>query len=174
MKKKAKENLYYTSFKIAGINFKVFASQKGIRRIFINKNDGTIKKANLTKLQPDDPYLFNIFSQLNEYLNGERKKFNVPLDIKGTAFQKKVWNELSRIPYSKTLSYKKIAEKLGNVKLYRAVGRANGLNPVCIIIPCHRVINTNGKLGGYSAGLNIKEKLLEVEGNISLELFDNN
>jgi methylated-DNA-[protein]-cysteine S-methyltransferase len=171
---KKKENLYYTSFKIAGLNFKVFASQKGIRKIFINHNEGTIRKANLTKLQPDDPYMFNIFVQLTEYLNGDRKKFTVPLDIKVTDFQKKVWHELNKIPYGKTISYKKISEKLGNIKLYRAVGRANALNPACIIIPCHRVINTNGKLGGYSAGLHVKEKLLEIEGNISLELFDNN
>jgi methylated-DNA-[protein]-cysteine S-methyltransferase len=174
MKKKLKENLYYSSFKIAGINFKVFASQKGIRRIFINRNDGNIKRANLTKLQPDDPYLFNIYAQMDEYLKGERKKFSVPLDLKGSVFQKKVWSELNKIPYGKTVSYKKIADKLGNVKLYRAVGRANGMNPACIIIPCHRVINSDGRLGGYSAGIKIKQKLLEVEGNISLELFEDN
>jgi methylated-DNA-[protein]-cysteine S-methyltransferase len=172
MKKKAKENLFYAASKIAGLNFKVFASAKGIRRIFINKNEGIIKKANLTKLQPDDPYLFNIFTQLNEYFKGERKKINVPLDLNGTEFQKKVWAELNKIPYGKTVSYKKVASKLGNVNSYRAVGKVNGLNPACIIIPCHRVIYSNGKLGSYPAGIKVKEKLLELEGSLSLELFE--
>ena len=109
---------------------------------------------------------------MSEYFSGERKKFNLPVDIPGTKFQNKVWAELNKIPYGKTVSYKKIAERLGNIKLYRAVGRANALNPACIIIPCHRVINTNGKYGGYAAGLKVKEKLLETEGSISLELFE--
>ncbi|MDO8550597.1 MAG: methylated-DNA--[protein]-cysteine S-methyltransferase [Ignavibacteria bacterium] len=125
----------------------------------LNNNSETIRTATLTKLHPDDPYMFNIFNQLEEYCNGERKKFNVPLDIKGTDFQKKVWNEINKIPYGKTVSYKKIAEKLGNKKALRAVGKVTGQNPVCIIIPCHRVINKNGKLGGYSAGLLLKERL---------------
>jgi methylated-DNA-[protein]-cysteine S-methyltransferase len=131
-----------------------------------------IKNVNTTKLRPDDPYMFSVFTQLEEYFNTERKKFNIPLDIKGTAFQKKIWNELSKIPYGKTVSYKKIAEKVGNKKALRAVGQANSQNPACLIIPCHRVINTNGKLGGYSAGLKVKERLLELEGNLSLELFE--
>jgi methylated-DNA-[protein]-cysteine S-methyltransferase len=172
MKKKEKENLFYATQKIAGINFKVFTSHKGIRKIILNRNSETIKKSNTTKLHPDDPYMFNVFSQLEEYFNGKRKKFNVPLDIKGTDFQKKVWNELSKIPYGKTVSYKKIAEKVGNKKALRAVGKVNSQNPVCIVIPCHRVINKNGKLGGYSAGLLVKERLLELEGNLSLELFE--
>jgi len=173
MKKKEKENLFYATQKILGINIKVFSSTKGIRNIFLNNNSKTIKNVNTTKLRPDDPYMFNVFTQLEEYFNEDRKKFNVPLDVRGTDFQKRVWSELSKIPYGKTVSYKKIAEKLGNKKALRAVGQANSKNPVCIIIPCHRVINANGKLGGYSAGLLVKKRLLELEGNISLELFGN-
>ncbi len=172
MKKKEKENLFFATQKIFGINIKVFSSIKGIRNIFLNNNIKTIKNVNTTKLHPDDPFMFNVFTQLEEYFNTERKKFSIPLDIKGTDFQKKVWSELSKIPYGKTLSYKKIAEKLGNKKALRAVGQANSQNPGCILIPCHRVINTNGKLGGYSAGLKVKERLLELEGNLSLELFE--
>jgi methylated-DNA-[protein]-cysteine S-methyltransferase len=172
MKKKERENLYYTSQKIAGVNIKVFSSIKGIRRIFLNNSTATIKNVNITKLRTDDPYMFNVFSELQEYFDGERKQFTVPLDIKGPDFQMKVWNELNKIPYGKTISYKKIAEKLGNIKAYRAVGRANAQNPACILIPCHRVINSNGKLGRYSAGPLIKERLLELEGNLSLELFE--
>jgi methylated-DNA-[protein]-cysteine S-methyltransferase len=172
MKKKEKENLFYAVQKIAGVNIKVFTSPKGIRKIILNNNSETIKKANTTKLHPDDPYMFNVFTQLEEYFNGKKKKFNVPLDIRGTEFQRKVWNELSKIPYCKTISYKKIAEKVGNKKALRAVGKATAQNPVCLVIPCHRVINKNGKLGGYSAGLKVKERLLELEGSLSLELFE--
>lgn len=172
MKRKEKENLFCATQKIAGINFKVFSSVKGIRKIILNNNSSTIKTANLTKLRSDDPYMFNIFTQLEEYLDGERKKFNIPIDTKGTEFQKKVWNELNKVPYGKTISYKKVAEKLGNNKALRAVGKAASQNPVCILIPCHRMINSNGKIGGYSAGLMIKERLLELEGSLSLELFE--
>ncbi len=172
MKKKEKENLFYATQKIEGINFKVFSSSKGIRKVIINNNGATVKKANLTKLRADDPYMFNLFDQLSEYLKGERKKFNVPLDVKGTDFQKKVWNELAKIPYGKTASYKKVSEKLSNKKAVRAVGKAASLNPVCILIPCHRMINSNGKPGGYSAGIKLKERFLELEGSLSLELFD--
>jgi methylated-DNA-[protein]-cysteine S-methyltransferase len=168
---KNSENLFYSLAKISGIHFKVFTSKKGIRKIFMNNRDGKIKRANLTKLNHDDPYMFNVFGELTEYFNGERKKFTVPLDINGTEFEKKAWQELRKIPYGKTASYKEIAEKLGNVKAVRAVGRVIGFNPVPIIIPCHRVINFNGNLGGYGCGIEVKEKLLELEGSLSLELW---
>ncbi|RPI61177.1 MAG: methylated-DNA--[protein]-cysteine S-methyltransferase, partial [Ignavibacteriales bacterium] len=98
--------------------------------------------------------------------------FDVPLDIEGTDFQKRVWNELRNIPYGKTISYKTLSEKLGDVKAIRAVGKANGQNPIAIIIPCHRVIGANGSLVGYAGGLDIKEKLLHLEGALNPELFD--
>jgi len=169
---KSQENLYFSSLKISGIHFKVFTSQKGIRRIFFNNKDAQIKAATLTKLHPDDPYMFNIFVELKEYFNRERKKFTVPLDVVGTEFQKKVWNELLKIPYGKLMTYKAIAIMLGNENAMRAVGRANSTNHAPIIIPCHRVIASNGKLGGYSGGISLKEKLLELEGSLSLELFE--
>lgn len=169
---KSQDNLYFSSQKIFGIHFKVFTSQKGIRRIFFNDKDAVIKAASLIKLHPDDPYMLNIFTELKEYLNGERKKFTVPLDVKGTIFQKKVWNELLKIPYGKLKTYKEIAIKVGNQNAMRAVGRANATNHAPIIIPCHRVIASNGQLGGYSGGISIKEKLLELEGSLSLELFE--
>ncbi len=109
---------------------------------------------------------------LKEYFNRERKKFTVSLDVEGTEFQKKVWNELIKIPYGKLLTYKAIAIKLGNKNAMRAVGRANATNHAPIIVPCHRVVASNGKLGGYSGGISLKEKLLELEGSLSLELFE--
>lgn len=105
------------------------------------------------------------YKQIEEYLLGNRKKFIVPIKLKGTEFQKKVWNALLEIPYGETMSYKKIAEKIGNPKACRAVGMANHNNPIAIIVPCHRVIGSNRKLVGYAGGLYIKQKLLEIECN---------
>lgn len=167
-----KENLFYASLRISGIHFKIFSSHKGIRKIYMNKKDGIVRPALLTKLYHDDPLMFNVFDELTEYFDHRRKKFSVPLDIKGTEFEKKVWGELKKIPYGKTVSYKFIAQKTANLKTLRAVGRIIGLNPIPIIIPCHRVINYNGSIGGYGWGIIIKQKLLELEGSLSLELFD--
>jgi methylated-DNA-[protein]-cysteine S-methyltransferase len=169
---KNQDNLYFSFLKISGVYFKVFTSQKGIRRIFLDNKDAQIKAASLTKLHPDDPYMFNIFTELKEYFNRERKKFTIPLDVLGTDFQKKVWSELLKIPYGKLMTYKAIAIMLGNENAMRAVGRANATNHAPIIIPCHRVITSDGKLGGYSGGVSLKEKLLELEGSLSLELFE--
>lgn len=169
---KSQDNLYISSQKISGIHFRVFTTQKGIRRIYLNDKEAKIRSASLTKLHPDDPYMFNIFAELKEYFNRERKKFTVPLDVEGTEFQKKVWNELIKIPYGKLMTYKAIAIMLGNENAMRAVGRANATNHAPIIIPCHRVIASDGKLGGYSGGVSLKEKLLELEGSLSLELFE--
>lgn len=101
--------------------------------------------------------------QLEEYFDGRRKEFDIPIKLRGTEFQKKVWKELLKIPYGATVSYKDIAIKIGNPKACRAVGMANHNNPILIIVPCHRVINENKKLGGYALGLDLKRKLLELE-----------
>ena len=103
--------------------------------------------------------------QLNEYLNGSRTQFQLPLNPQGTEFQKKVWNALCNIPYGETRSYKQVAEAIGNPKASRAIGMANNKNPIMIFIPCHRVIGSNGKLVGYAGGLDMKEKLLQIENN---------
>ena len=101
--------------------------------------------------------------QMNEYFSGERKKFDLPLYFEGTEFQKSVWNELRKIPYGTTVSYKDIAEGIKNEKAVRAVGNANNKNKIMIIVPCHRVIGKNGKLVGFAGGLDKKEFLLEHE-----------
>jgi len=105
----------------------------------------------------------NASNQLNEYLNGIRTAFDLPLNPVGTEFQKKVWTALCEIPYGETRSYKQIAEAAGNSKASRAVGMANNKNPIMIFIPCHRVIGANGSLVGYAGGLDMKEKLLNLE-----------
>lgn len=104
--------------------------------------------------------------QLEEYFAGRRKKFTVEIEAKGTAFQQQVWEALRQIPYGETRTYGQIAQKIGNVNASRAVGMANNKNPIPIIIPCHRVIGSNGKLIGYAGGLDIKEKLLEIENTL--------
>lgn len=101
--------------------------------------------------------------QLEEYFNGERKEFHLPLEPKGTEFQKQVWRALRKISYGTTKTYKEIAVEVGNEKACRAVGMANNKNPIPIIIPCHRVIGSNNKLVGYAGGLELKEKLLSLE-----------
>jgi methylated-DNA-[protein]-cysteine S-methyltransferase len=107
-------------------------------------------------------------AQLTEYLDGRRKKFDLPLNPQGTEFQKKVWRALCDIPYGQTRSYKQVAEAVGNPKGPRAVGMANNRNPIIIFIPCHRVIGANGSLVGYGGGLHVKEKLLAIEKGIAL------
>jgi len=163
---------YYSEEIISEINIAVLASSKGVKKIFLNPAKEITELSTATKLRSDDPYLFGIFNQLKEYFAGTRKEFDVTLDIEGTDFQKRVWNELRNIPYGKTISYKTLSEKLGDVKAIRAVGKANGQNPIAIIIPCHRVIGANGNLVGYAGGLDIKEKLLHIEGALNPELFD--
>nr|WP_307992942.1 methylated-DNA--[protein]-cysteine S-methyltransferase [uncultured Niameybacter sp.] len=101
--------------------------------------------------------------QLEEYFQGMRKEFDLPLKPTGTPFMESVWKALQDIPYGQTKSYKDIAEAIGNAKACRAVGLANNRNPIPIFIPCHRVIGANGKLVGYGGGLHIKEYLLELE-----------
>ncbi len=111
----------------------------------------------------ETPLIQEAFRQLSEYLKGERKTFDLPLNPKGTEFQKRVWNALCEIPYGETRSYKQIAEAIGNPKAVRAVGMANNRNPITIVVPCHRVIGADGKLVGYGGGLEMKEFLLRLE-----------
>lgn len=103
-------------------------------------------------------------SQLHEYFSGARQTFDLPLDVRGTTFQRAVWSQVVRIPYGATATYGDIAQLVGKPKASRAVGRAVGANPLPVVIPCHRVIGAQGALTGFGAGLNIKEALLRLEG----------
>lgn len=112
-------------------------------------------------------------TQLEEYFSGKRKTFDVPLQPNGTSFQRHVWDELLNIPYGKTISYLKLAQQLGDEKSIRAVASANGKNPIAVIIPCHRVIGSQGEMVGYGGGIKRKEWLLAHEkGEEQLGLFD--
>ncbi len=108
----------------------------------------------------------NTISQLDEYFNGKRTEFKIPLILIGSDFQKRVWNELLQIPYGKTESYHGLSKKLGDEKAIRAVAAANGANQISIIVPCHRIVGRNGKLVGYAGGLPVKMKLLNIENAI--------
>src|ERR1035437_2640807 len=117
-------------------------------------------------------HLAECIRQLDQYFDKKRKTFSLSLDLQGTDFQKRVWNELLNIPFGKTISYMQLAINLGDKKCIRAAGTANGRNPVSIIVPCHRVIGSNGNLVGYGGGLDKKKWLLEFEGVlIQKELF---
>ena len=127
-----------------------------------NESPNRVRGATLIEDQ-NHPVLLNTQQQLTEYFNQTRTIFDLALDFQGTDFQKKVWQALLTIPFGETRSYKQIAEQIGNVKAVRAVGAANGKNPISIIAPCHRVVGANGKLVGFAGGLENKEILLKIE-----------
>jgi methylated-DNA-[protein]-cysteine S-methyltransferase len=111
----------------------------------------------------DDRKNRKALSQIKRYLMGKLKRFDCSLDLRGTPFQRKVWTALAKIPYGDTRSYQDIAKSIGHPKAFRAVGNANGSNPIPIILPCHRVIESNGGLGGFGHGVKVKQHLLDFE-----------
>ena len=143
----------------------IAATSTGIAAIEFGEMDFTAiaKKMKLQLVYGSTPLLENCIAQLNKYFAGKRRNFSLPLHLVGTDFQQKVWKTLMTIPYGTTISYKEEAQRAGNEKAIRAVAQANGANPIPIIIPCHRVINANGTLGGYSSGIDKKQFLLDLE-----------
>lgn len=134
----------------------------------IEEEDGVIiavyydEKPDLS-MDKETTILGRAVEQLEEYFQGTRKQFDLPLQLRGTDFQLKVWKTLQTIPYGKTYSYGEIAKKIGNSKASRAVGGANNKNPILIIVPCHRVIGADGSMVGFGAGIGVKEYLLNLE-----------
>lgn len=145
-----------------------YSYETDIGRMLFCEEDGLITEISLNDDAADGEnietsVIKRAHSQIEEYLLGNRKSFDIPISPKGTDFQKSVWQELLKIGYGKTCCYKDIAVNIGNPKACRAVGSANGKNPIIIVIPCHRVIASGGKLGGYSCGIDIKKRLLKLE-----------
>ena len=134
------------------------ATDKGLRELNFVKAPGKAKMASDVH-----PVLDQAEKQLTQYFSGKRHSFDVKLDMHGSVFQLKAWRALQQIPYGKTISYGEQAVRVGNKKAVRAVGGANGRNPICIVVPCHRVIGANGTLTGFGGGLKIKQYLLEHE-----------
>ena len=143
----------------------IAASDKGIAYIGWNKDDigDLAQKLNLQPVEELSPLLSQCIKQLGEYFDGTRREFSLPLHVTGTDYQLKAWDELQKIPYGETISYGEQATRLGNPKGARAVAQANHNNSVAIVVPCHRVINADGTLGGYASGTDIKRELLSLE-----------
>lgn len=125
-----------------------------------NSYEGSLKTQSF---EYHSDFLHEVYYQLKEYFAGKRKAFELPVNGEGTAFQKAVWRELQKIPYGETRSYEDIAIAIGNKKAVRAIGQANGRNPIMIVVPCHRVIRKNGDISGFACGVEAKRYLLDLE-----------
>jgi methylated-DNA-[protein]-cysteine S-methyltransferase len=162
------ENIYYSSFDTPFLR-KVFvaSTERGVcmvdflktEKIFLRR----LKERFPGKIIRDNRNNRDVLNQLKKYLQGKLRRFDCKLDFRGTAFQKVVWSALAKIPYGQTRSYKEIAQAIGHPKAFRAVGNANGQNSIPLIIPCHRVIESNGRLGGFGHGVKVKKQLLDFE-----------
>ncbi|MDG4656931.1 methylated-DNA--[protein]-cysteine S-methyltransferase [Ectobacillus antri] len=167
-----KHNVYWTHFTHPKMNGTLYiaATDKGICRITWPHETFEVLEAWVQKKIPDASLIENpvalapYSTELTEYFNGTRTTFTVPYDLYGTTFQTAVWKALATIPFGETRSYSDIAAETGNANAVRAVGTANGANPVPIIVPCHRVIGKNNALTGFRGGLQMKEVLLTLEG----------
>lgn len=151
-----KKSLWYYKTKIGMVG--IAGDEQGITHVFLKG-----KAAEPETIMERTPLLEQTAGELEEYLDGRRREFEIKLHLEGTAFQKKVWEALCAIPYGETRSYKEIAENIGNPKACRAVGMANNRNPIMILVPCHRVIGADGSLVGYGGGLKLKKFLLNLE-----------
>ena len=160
------KNIFTKKFKSPVGNLHLFATETHLIGLLFDNDETTFLKhfKNAKVVTGSNAILSETMIQLKQYFAGTRKKFNLNLFAAGTEFQKKVWSELSRIPFGKTITYKAQAQRIKSPKAVRAVGAANGKNPLAIIIPCHRVVGSNGKLVGYVGGQNLKSALLKLEG----------
>lgn len=140
------------------------ATDQGLAGVLWDKDRPQRVRLNIEAEDNRHPVLVETERQLEEYFAGRRREFAVELDVAGTVFQRKVWNALLTIPFGETRSYGQIARQIGNPDAVRAVGAANGRNPVSIVVPCHRVIGSTGKLTGFGGGLDVKSHLLALEG----------
>jgi O-6-methylguanine DNA methyltransferase len=160
--------IYYSSFESPWLKKVYVAStEKGVCMVDFLKPEKAflkeLKKQFPGEIVKDDRRNRAVLTQLKKYLKGELRRFNCALDLQGTPFQKKVWSALAKIPYGKTRSYQDITHLIGHPRAFRAVGNANGSNPIPLILPCHRVIESNGGLGGFGHGLKVKKQLLDFE-----------
>jgi O-6-methylguanine DNA methyltransferase len=162
------EKIYYSSFDSPFLKRVFVAStERGVCMVDFLKSEKVflerLREHFPGKIIKDDRKNGEVLSQLRKYLKGKLKRFDCKLDLKGTPFQKKVWSALAKIPYGQTRSYKEIARAIGHPNAFRAVGNANGENSIPLILPCHRVIESNGGLGGFGHGVEIKKQLLDFE-----------
>jgi len=162
------EKIYYSSFYSPFLkNVFVASTPKGLCMVdFLTSERRFLKELKsyfAAEIVKDDRKNGKAVSQIKQYLKGRLKRFDLSLDLRGTPFQKRVWLALGRIPYGKTQSYQDVGKSIGHPKAFRAVGNANGRNPLPIVLPCHRVIESNGGLGGFGHGIKVKKQLLDFE-----------
>lgn len=155
------EKLYYGYYESPIGNLRIVVDESSLVALDFNEDE---------KKQSDEHrYINEVKKQLDEYFKGTRELFDLNIKMNGTDFQNKVWNELTKIPYGETISYKELATRIGNDKACRAVGNANNKNKISIVIPCHRVVGSNKKLVGYAGGLEKKEWLINHENKVTNE-----
>jgi O-6-methylguanine DNA methyltransferase len=147
----------------------VAATERGVCRLEVGMPEREFVRSTKERYRcwvaRDEQFMAPYVRQLQEYFDGKRRRFDLDVDfLEGTDFQKRVWRKLCEIPYGQVRAYKWLAEAVGARQGFRAVGAGCGSNPVAIIVPCHRVVNTNGKLGGFGYGLEMKQRLLQLEG----------
>lgn len=166
-----KPHLYSTKHKTPVGELTLIASDRGLRAILFP--NATLAGAGIAvrpRPNPDHPILIRATRQLDQYFAGIRTRFDIPLDLEGTRFQLAAWRSLANIPFGATTTYGQQAAALGIPTAARAVGMANGANPVCIVLPCHRVIGANGSLTGFGGGLHVKRWLLDHEASVLASL----
>lgn len=153
--------IYYTTMESPVGTLRLVAEELGLRMVWFVR--GRQNEKPRAEWKEDAAFFADVKRQLSAYFAGELQEFEIPLLMLGTEFQKRVWKALLAIPYGETMSYGQLAKKIGEPKAVRAVGAANGQNPIPIIVPCHRVIGSDGSLTGFGGGLENKKKLLELE-----------
>lgn len=157
--------MYYTRFNTRFCEIILVGDEEGLTHLHLNTGEGKRTFDISEAWVRDDAFFASVVQQIEAYFKGEQKDFDIKLNPKGTAYQKKVWQALREIPFGQVWTYKDVAAHIGNEKASRAVGLANSKNPIPLIVPCHRVIGSNGKLTGFAHGLNIKEKLIHFEAS---------
>lgn len=146
----------------------VVASDKGVRYITFDNDAHPKSYQNMSVIDDEShPVVARTVAQLHEYIKGTRRTFDVPLDLVGTEFQVQAWNALAKVPYGTTASYAQQAASIGRPKATRAIGAANGRNPVVVVLPCHRIVGADGSLTGFGGGLHVKKWLLDHEANVA-------
>jgi methylated-DNA-[protein]-cysteine S-methyltransferase len=155
--------LFYKEMPTPVGKLKLVASASALVAVLWENERPNRVKHDTAKLDRRHPILLEAERQLGEYFAGARNRFELPLELRGSEFQNKVWRALTEIPFGRTISYSDLAKTVGSPKASRAVGAANGKNPLSIVIPCHRVIGTDGTLAGFAGGLETKAKLLSLE-----------
>jgi O-6-methylguanine DNA methyltransferase len=165
------EKVYWDGWQWEGRNVFVGITERGVVDVMLGGDEEAFhasvrKRVAKAELVWDEERVAPLRTQLDEYWQGEREEFDVALDLRGTEFQKQVWGVLQGIPFGKTMTYLEVAQAIGKPQAVRAVGAACGANPVPVFVPCHRVIGKNGKLTGFTGGIDLKERMLRLEGNL--------